>query len=60
MFACAPLKYATLPSELNATPGSLTLVVLPPVHAERPGTRIREKLRPPSSDAITRSVEAPS
>jgi hypothetical protein len=60
MSACGALKYASLPSELNATPGSLTLAVRPPVHADKPGTRIREKLRPPSRDAITRSVEAPS
>jgi hypothetical protein len=59
-FAWAPLKYATRPSELNATPGSLAASALPPVQADSPGTKIREKLRPPSSEAITRSVAAPS
>jgi hypothetical protein len=37
----APLKYATRPSALKATPGSLTICGLPPVQADSPGTKIR-------------------
>src|SRR4051794_28833705 len=56
----APLKYATRPSALKATPGSLTICGLPPVQADSPGTKIRENERPPSREAITRSEAWPS
>src|SRR6476619_509392 len=54
------LNQAWRPSAEKSTPGSLATWKGPPVQAESPGTRIRENVRPPLRDAITRSVARPS
>jgi hypothetical protein len=41
-----PLKYPVLPSEENATPGTLAVCASPPAHADNAGMRIRENVRP--------------